>query len=267
MPLPVFDIPTRPPPRDLAPPVKYAAHLIINSEVGYRLREPIIAALLGDDPMKALQALIIDRAKAADEPGADLISRLREVYHDPFRYDAERSIGAILRTAGHAPILPSGSVWARFTNEDGDHGPWYRDAPGPMRSADGVTVDVRTYEKQAHDFALFDLYVDPRKPGVFVLGMPPNAVAMPATPKDILDNPHPAARRFARASVTVLRAYLKDGLAAAWTVAEDLACGLPGLRYAITVEALWVDPSPTIREDWRCRMISAAGCLDDVEAL
>jgi len=266
MPLPVFDIPTRPPPRDLAPPVKYAAHLIINSEVGYRLREPIIAALLGDDPMKALQALIIDRAKAADEPGADLISRLREVYHDPFRHDAERSIGAILRTAGHAPILPSGSVWARFTNEDGDNGPWYTAAPGPMVASDGTIVPPHTYEKQVHDFALFDLYADFRKPGLFVLGMPPNAVADAAKSRDIIDA-HKASRRFARASVTVLRAYLKDGLAAAWTVAEDLACGLPGLRYAITVEALWVDPSPTIREDWRCRMISAAGRLDDVEAL
>ena len=64
-----------------------------------------------------------------------------------------------------------------------------------------------------------------------------------------------------------LVAHLAERLPAAWTVADDLACGLPGLRYAITVEALWVDPSPTIREDWRCRMISAAGRLDDVEAL
>ena len=104
------------------------------------------------------------------------------------------------------------------------------------------------------------------KPTTFNVTAPAPVVARAAT-RNILGNPHPAARRFARASVTVLRAYLKDGLAAAWTVAEDLACGLPGLRYAITVEALWMDPSPTIREDWRTRMISATFRLDDVEAL
>ncbi len=267
MTLPIFDIPTRPPPRDLAPPVKYAAHLIINSEVGYRLREPIIAALLGDDPMQALQALIIDRAKAADEPGADLISRLREVYHDPFRYDAERSIGAILRTAGHAPILKPGMAWARYDYGDADVGAWFS-APKDTYWHDPMN---RFLCKQEHDFALFDLYVFPNGDtadrGVYVLGMPPQPAARPAAKTCVTDDTSKTARADARASVTVLRAYLKDGLAAAWTVAEDLACGLPGLRYAITVEALWVDPSPTIREDWRTRMISATFRLDDVEAL
>ena len=267
MPLPVFDIPTRPPPRDLAPPVKYAAHLIINSEVGYRLREPIIAALLGDDPMQALQALIIDRAKAADEPSADLVSRLREVYHDPFRHDAERSIGAILRTAGHAPVLKPGMAWARYDYGDADVGAWFG-APKETNWHDPMN---RFLHKQGRDFALFDLYVFPNGDttdrGVYVLGMPPQPAARPAKKTSAADDTSKTARADARASVTVLRAYLKDGLAAAWTVAEDLACGLPGLRYAITVEALWVDPSPTIREDWRCRMISAAGRLDDVEAL
>jgi len=267
MPLPVFDIPTRPPPRPPTPPVKYAAHLIINSQIGYRLREPIIFALLSDDPMAALQALIIDRAKAADAPGADLISRLREVYHDPFRYDAERSIGAILRTAGLAPILKPGMAWAHYDYGDADVGAWFS-APKETNLHDPASHFLR---KQQHDFALFDLYVFPNGDitdrGVYVLGMPPQPAARPAEKTSAADDTSKTARHDARCSVIVLRAYLKDGLAAAWTVAEDIACGLPGLRYAITVEALWMDPSPTIREDWRCRMISAAGRLDDVEAL
>lgn len=266
MPLPLLDIPTIPPRRNLAPPVKYAAHLIINSEIGYRLREPIVFALLSDDPMAALQALTIDRLREKDGDGADLVARLREVYYDPFRHDAERALGAILRTAGRAPVLPPHSVWTRFTNEDGDNGPWYTDAPGPMVASNGAVVSPHTYEKQTHDFALFDLYINFHKPGLYVLGMPPNAVADADKSRDPI-NAHKAARRFARCSVTVLRAYLKDGLAAAWTAAEDIACGLPGLRYAITVEAPWVDPSPSVREDWRMRMISAAGRLDNVEAL
>ena len=251
MPLPTIDIPTIPPYRNLAPTIKYGYCLIVNSKAGYHLREQLMAAVLDKEPMKAFQTLVFDRLKAKDETGTHMATYMQEIYHDPFRYDAMRSLGGLLRLTEHAPVLPDGMVWARFLNPAG---PWFYEDPTVLAAK--AKIHCVEYESQTHDFGLFESVVG--NGGAYVAGLPRSWVA----PDD--GRRRSSAIRAANIA-TVFRAYLKDGLEGAWTACEDIASGKPGLRYAINCEAPFIDPSPSVQDDWRRAMISATKQIDTID--
>lgn len=251
MPLPTIDIPTIPPYRNLAPAVKYGYCLIVNSKTGYSLVEPLQNALLDKDPMKALDAIIIDRATSKDATGTHMASYMREIYYDPYRHDATQSLGGILRLTEHNPVLPDGMVWARFLDPIS---PWFYEDPTVLSAR--AKRDGFKFESQTHNFAMFDTVLGVG--GVYVKGLPRSWVR----PDD--DRRRPSKVRAANIA-TVFRAYLKDGLEGVWTACEDMASGSPGLRYAINCEAPWVDPSPTVQDDWRRAMILATKQIDTID--
>ena len=265
MPLPTIDIPTIPPYRNLAPTIKYGYCLIVNSKAGYHLREQLMAALLDKEPMKALDALTINCAMSKDEVGTHASTYMREIYYDPFRYDATRALGGLLRLTEHAPTLTPGKVWVRYDYGDSEPGPWFR---GPAQT-DPRDPSRQHRQTQRNDFGLFDLYIWPNDDvsdrGIYVSGMPPQPVAVPSVKTHIAEDTSEIARRYARASVSVFRAYLKDGLEGAWTACEDMASGQPGLRYAINCESPFIDPSPTVQDDWRRAMILATKQIDTID--
>lgn len=241
------------PQREIPGTLKHAASLIVNSEAGSRLREALTGILVtsrGSNMLRELQALAAARAEQGDEVGANLVHLLCVVCPWPASVLAREAIVGIMREAGQMPVPPPGRTWLRVRQSCGPQVLFEGDDPAHLSPTARVAHTIE-YVPKYGELNLWDRWTDIR--GQHVCGI--------AVKHALVVSDGPQQHEIALACIEVMKTYHAWNLDAAWKLCETQKSGIAGLRYAISVEADWVDARGGVRESWLQEKLAEADRL------
>lgn len=247
------DVPSTKPQHELPGALKHAASLIANSKAGQHLREPLTKILVssrGSNMLRELQVLAAARASRGDQAGANLVHLLCVVCPWPASALAREAIVGIMRETGQMPLPPPGRAWLRVRLDFGPQVLFEGDDPAHLPRRDRVAHTIK-YVPHYGDLNLWDRWADAR--GQHVCGI----VVEPA----LVVSGGPQQHEIALACIEVMKTYHSWSLDAAWKLCETRRSGVAGLRYAIRVEADWVDTRGGVRESWLQEKLAEADRL------